>query len=147
VLRARPGAQKSKPERALALFDQAAELAASVQNLSWYGIALMESAATRAVHADPTTAARMFVDVLEHWDQVGDRNQQWLSLRYVTRLLVRLGANEDAVVLHHALLAAGKPSPLTAAQLGALNRPCGPVLTQPEAVDYARTSLLRHCAP
>ncbi len=32
--------KKSDPDRALALFDEAAELAASVQNFWWHGIAL-----------------------------------------------------------------------------------------------------------
>ena len=52
--------KKSDPDRALALFDEAAELAASVQNFWWHGIALMEAAATRAVHGDPASAAREF---------------------------------------------------------------------------------------
>ena len=30
--------------------------------------------------------------MLDHWDRVGDWTQQWLNLRYVVRLLVRLGA-------------------------------------------------------
>ena len=50
--------KKSEPDRALALFDEAAELAASVQNFWWHGIALMEAAATRAVHSDPASGAR-----------------------------------------------------------------------------------------
>lgn len=112
--------KKSEPERALMLFDDAAELAASVQNSWWYGSALMEAAATRAVHGDPATAARMFIDVLDHWDRVGDWGQQWVNLRYVTRLLVRLGADDDAVALHHALVNADKPSPLDATQLAVL---------------------------
>ena len=44
--------KKSEPDRALGLFDEAAELAASVQNFWWHGIALMEAAATRAVHRE-----------------------------------------------------------------------------------------------
>ena len=49
--------KKSEPDRALALFDEAAELAAAVRNFWWQGIALMEAAATRAVHGDPVAAA------------------------------------------------------------------------------------------
>jgi hypothetical protein len=113
--------KKSEPGRALSLFDEAAELAASVQNFWWYGIALMEAAATRAVHGDPATAARLFIDVLDHWDRVGDWSQQWLNLRYATRLLIRLGANEDAVALHHALVKAGRPSPMNEAQVAELS--------------------------
>lgn len=47
-------------------------LAGDVQNFWWYGIALMEAAATRAVHGDPAAAAQLFDDVLDHWDRVGD---------------------------------------------------------------------------
>ena len=112
--------KKTDPDQALALFDEAARLAASVRNFWWQGIALMEAAATRGVHADPESSVPAFVDVLDHWDRVGDRTQQWLNLRYVVRLLVRLGSDEDAVVLHHALLAAGKPSSLSEARLALL---------------------------
>jgi hypothetical protein len=60
-------------------------------------------------------------DGLHHWDRVGDWTQQRLNLRYVvTRLLVRLGVDADAVALHHALVKARKPSPLGAAQLADL---------------------------
>ncbi|SOJ55104.1 Putative HTH-type transcriptional regulator [Mycobacterium simulans] len=112
--------KKSEPERALKLFDEAARLAGEVQNFWWYGIALMEAAATRAVHGDPVAAAGLFIEVLDHWDRAGDWAQQWVTLRHVTRLLARLGADDDAVVVHCALLKAGKPSPLHAAQLSIL---------------------------
>jgi hypothetical protein len=137
--------KKSEPDRALALFENAAELAASVQNFWWHGIALMEAASTRAVHGDSGTAARNFVEVLDHWDRVGDWSQQWLNLRYVTRLLVRLGADEDALALHCALVQAGKPSPLGADQLVALAERVGAKpsdgLSGAEAVVLARTVL------
>ena len=133
--------KKSEPDRALALFDEAADMAASVQNFWWHGIALMEAAATRAVHGDPATAASDFIEVLDHWDRVGDWSQQWLNLRYVTRLLVRVGADDDAVALHHALVRAGKPSPLSAAEV---SDPSGPVVGGAEAVVRARSALARY---
>ena len=140
--------KKSEPDRALALFEDAAELAASVQNFWWHGIALMEAASTRAVHGDSATAARNFVGVLDHWDRVGDWSQQWLNLRYVTRLLVRLGADEDALALHHALVQAGKPSPLGGDQLAALAERVGDKrfdgLSGAEAVVRARAALGRY---
>jgi hypothetical protein len=52
-------------------FYDVGELAASVLSLSWYGIALMEAAATRGVHGDTATATRMFIEVLDHWGPVG----------------------------------------------------------------------------
>jgi len=93
--------------------------------------------------------------VLEHWDRVGDWTQQWLNLRYIVRLLVRIGADEDAVVLHHSLCAAGKPSPLHTARLALLlDGPDGPFasaaarigssLTPSEAVSIARSCLHRY---
>jgi len=129
--------KKSDPARALALFDEAAGLAASVQNFWWHGIALMEAAATRAVHGDPGTAARELIAVLDHWDRVGDWSQQWLNLRYVTRFLLRVDADEDAIALHHALVRAGKQSPLTA-QLADVRLD---TLSGAEAVVRARASL------
>ena len=101
--------KKADPGRALTLFDEAADLAASVRNFWWHGIALMEAAATRAVHGDPVVAARAFLVVLDHWDQVGDVTQQWLNLRYVARLLHRVDARSDAATLHGFLVAAGNP--------------------------------------
>ncbi|MDN5859312.1 MAG: winged helix-turn-helix domain-containing protein [Pseudonocardia sp.] len=146
--------KKSDPDRALVLFDDAAQLAGSVRNFWWQGIALMEAAATRSVHGDPADAGRAFVDVLDHWDQVGDWTQQWLNLRYVARLLARVGADEDAVTLHHALVAAGRPSPLGSATIVELAGSLGPqrfdaavqqgsVLTGAAAVRHARSSLRR----
>lgn len=117
--------KKSEPERALALFDEAARLAGGVQNFWWYGISLMEGAATRAVHDDPVAAAGLFIEVIDHWDRVGDWSQQWISLRHVARLLARLGADDDAVFLHYALVKAAKPSPLHADQLALLKERLG----------------------
>lgn len=133
--------KKSDPDPALALFDEASRLAASVRNFWWQGIALMEAAATRAVHGDPAAAVRGFVEVVDHWDRVGDETQQWLNLRYVVRLLARLGADEDAIVLHRSLVAAGKPSPLDTACISA--EP-GSVLSLAEAVAFTRSCLRQH---
>jgi hypothetical protein len=141
--------KKSRPAAALALFDEATALAAAVHNFWWQGIAMMEAAATRAVHGDPHAAAAAFVEVLDHWDRVGDWTQQWLDLRYVIRLLVRLGCAEDALVLHAAVLAAGKPSPLSGERAAALldgprsatARARGAALTPEDAVALARERL------
>jgi predicted ATPase/DNA-binding SARP family transcriptional activator len=135
--------KKSEPDRALALFDEAAILAASVQNNWWHGIALMEAASTRAVHGETPAAARALIEVLDHWDRVGDWSQQWLNLRYVTRFLARVGA-DDAQTLHHALVDAGKGSPLMADQVAHLGAGGGVGLTAAEAVALARSTLERY---
>jgi tetratricopeptide (TPR) repeat protein len=135
-------AKKTDPDGALALFDEAAELAAQVQNYWWHGIAMMEAAATRAVHGDPATAARALLEVLDHWDRLGDWTQQWLNLRYVVRLLVRVGADAEARELHGYLVAAGRPSPLD--EPGGMAGPqTGPALSGVDAVDLARATLGR----
>ncbi|SON61802.1 Putative HTH-type transcriptional regulator [Mycobacterium simulans] len=118
--------RKSEPERALALFDDAARLAADVQNFWVYGSALMEAAATRSLYGDPRAAAQMFISVLEHWDRFGDMTQQWLALRYIARLLIRLGGHDDAAFLYWAFVNAGKPPPLTTAQIDVLVGSLGP---------------------
>ncbi|NEM08425.1 AfsR/SARP family transcriptional regulator [Geodermatophilus normandii] len=133
--------KKSDPGRALALFDEAGELAAAVHNFWWHGIALMEAASTRAVHGDPAEAARALVTVLDHWERVGDSTQQWLNLRYVVRLLQRAGAEGDAAALHACLVAAGKPSPLGPSDGDA---PGGdPRAAEAGAVAHARAALGR----
>lgn len=146
--------KRSEPGRALALFDEAASLAGEVQNFWWYGIALMEAAATRAAHGDPVEAAQLFDDVLDHWDRVGDWTELWISLRYVTRLLVRLGAQDDVAFLHWAQLKAGKGSPLHPDQLTELQESLGPVRFAAhgdpdpegsEVVARTRSALQRYC--
>ena len=135
--------KKADPERSLALFDEAAGLAGQVHNFWWHGIAMMEAAATRAVHGDPAVAARAFVEVLDHWDRTGDWTQQWLNLRYVVRLLVRVGADAEAGDLHRCLVAAGKPSPLDDPGNSKAVAGSGPALSRVEAVDLARLTLNR----
>lgn len=85
-----------------------------------YGSALMVAAATRAVDGGPHAAAQMLIGVLEHWERFGDMTEQWLTLRYITRLLIRLGSHDDAAFLYWAFINAGKPTPLTPAQMDVL---------------------------
>jgi tetratricopeptide (TPR) repeat protein len=137
--------KKSEPDRALALFDEAAELAAAVRNLWWQGIATMEAAATRAVHGDPLAAAAAFHEVIDHWDRIGDSTQQWLNLRYVVRLLKRVDAHSDATRLHEFLVAAGKPSPLDrpAVRTPPRRDPDGSRAVERAAVAHAHAALAR----
>ncbi|PZS18781.1 MAG: AfsR/SARP family transcriptional regulator [Pseudonocardiales bacterium] len=135
--------KKVDPDHALALFDEAAGLAAQVHNYWWHGIATMEAAATRAVHGDPAVAARALLEVLDYWDRLGDWTQQCLNLRYVVRLLVRIGADEEARELHAFLVAAGRPSPLDEPGRGIAVSQARPALSGVDAVDLARLTLNR----
>ena len=135
--------KKSEPDRALALFDEASGLAADVRNFWWRGIAMMEAAATRAVHGDPGEAAGAFLAVLDHWDRVGDSTQQWLNLRYVARLLLRAGTGAEAATLHEFLTAAGKPSPLDPPGSPRVPGGGGARVSEAAAVAHARVALSR----
>ncbi len=133
--------KRVEPERALTLLDEAVEIARSVRNTWWQGVAMMEAAATRAVHDDPRTAARAFVAVLDHWEKVGDRTQQWQNLRYVARLLRRLDAADEATSLTNSLVAAGEQRSIMSRQQRAI---AGTADGQTEAVRNARAALVRH---
>jgi hypothetical protein len=129
------------PVRALRFLQQGFELAEPVQNNWLTGIARMESAAIRAVDGDPHAAARMFLEVFGHWDRAGPGAgaQHWFGLRYVARLLARLGdaADADAVLS----TSSGAETGTDAALAGSRR------LSGVEALALARGSLLRHCRP
>jgi hypothetical protein len=129
------------PKRALAYFEQAHEVAAPVQNHWLTGVARLESAAVRAEHDDPAIAARQLLDVLDHWSQGGPGvgAQHWYTLRYVARLLKRVGADADAEILHRGLGGGSHEfsfAPATSDGEG----PGGA-----EALAVARASLQRYC--
>ena len=86
---------------------------------------------------------RALLEVLDHWDRVGDWSQQWLNLRYAARFLVRVGAEEDAVALHYALVVAGRLSPLGPSQLDGLGDQQAESLSASDALLRARVILTR----
>jgi hypothetical protein len=145
--------KKSDPDRALTLFDEAARLSKDVQNFWWLGIALMEGAATRAVRGEPAPAARQLIEVLDHWERVGDWVELWVALRYVTRFLARVGSADDALYLQGGIVNAGKPPPLRSAQVEVLVDRLGaahfaayqePAVSGAAVVAHARSSLRRY---
>ena len=91
--------KKSEPDRALALFDDAAELAASVQNFWWHGIALMEAAATRAVHGETATAASGSHRGARPLGPGRGLESAVAEPPLRDAVLVRVGADEDALAL------------------------------------------------
>ena len=134
--------KKSEPDRALTLFDEAAELAASVQNFWWHGIALMEGAATRAVHAIrrlrrvPHRGARPLGP--------GGGLEPAMAQPAIRRAVSgRVGAEEDAVALHHALVGAGRLSPLRAGSARQARRATNRGPERRRGVARARASLAR----
>ncbi|MBB2990076.1 putative ATPase/DNA-binding SARP family transcriptional activator [Mycolicibacterium iranicum] len=132
-------------ERALVWFDEAIGHAAPVQNNWLTGIARMEAAATRALYADPSVAARELIDVLDHWAKAGPGtgSQHWFTMRFAAALLERLGADEDAAALRRAVAAAGHE--LLDESLLTTRPGQAPPLTGAQALALARSSLRRFC--
>ncbi|MDP3893874.1 BTAD domain-containing putative transcriptional regulator [Nocardioides sp.] len=87
------------PETSLELFDAALELARQERDRYVVGVALVSIASLRGRHGNPAEAVPRFVEVIGHWQAVGDWTHQWTTLRSVVDLLVRLGRCEEAAVL------------------------------------------------
>ena len=136
---------ESEPDHALRLLDQSAALAATVANNWVTGMAWMEAAAISSVHGEPAAAAKMFLAVLAHWEAGGPGilAQQWDTLRYVDRLLYRLGDEESAIALHGVIVEAGREPSLRPDEVAGFGHRAAAVVSGAEAVELARTALRR----
>jgi predicted ATPase/DNA-binding SARP family transcriptional activator len=117
----------SEPAAALALLDEARAQAGKVGALFVVGIATLSSVSIRArAGADPAAALAAYREAIEHWRRVGNRTQQWVTLRNLVPALVRARHDELAVTVHAALasapvrLPADVPVPEAAALAGAV---------------------------
>jgi predicted ATPase/DNA-binding SARP family transcriptional activator len=95
--RARAGAD---PEAAIALWDQAREVAAAVDNPLTEASALVRAVALRGRIGDTTTALTATRDALERLRNSGSRALVWVVLRGLVPLLVRVGVDADAMTLY-----------------------------------------------
>jgi predicted ATPase/DNA-binding SARP family transcriptional activator len=97
----------SDPAAALVLLEDARRLAAEVGALFVLGVATLSSVSVRArAGADPAAALAAYREAIEHWRRVGNRTQQWVTLRNLVPVLVRARHDELAVTLHAALASA-----------------------------------------
>lgn len=137
--------KNTDPDRALAYLDEAIGHAGPVQNNWLTGIARMEAAATRTMHADPAEVAPEFIEVLDHWAKAGPGtgSQHWFAIRFVAKLLERLGAAEEAAALHRAFAAAGQESARGDGVVDDRGAPTA--LTGAQALALARSTLRRFC--
>jgi hypothetical protein len=138
----------SQSDQALETISDARELATSVENSWLIAMTDMESATVHASRGDRVAAARGFSAALEKFVIAGPSRiipLQWDNLRRVTQFLFRMGAFPEARTLHRAVVAAGRESPLDAAQVAKLEGVDSVVLTGTELVDYTRTALSRFC--
>lgn len=88
-----------EPERALALAEEAAELAAACS--AWFveGVARVTAASIAARHREAPTVLPTFAELIHHWHRSGSWIQLWTTLRNLAVLLVRLEADEPAAVI------------------------------------------------
>jgi hypothetical protein len=111
-------------------------------------VARLESAALRAEHDDPAIAARLLLDVLDHWSLGGPGvgAQHWYTIRYVARLLKRVGADADAETLRRALVRRSyeRPAPATESSFSPGTSDVADP-TDADALALARSSLQRYC--
>ncbi|MEU4625512.1 winged helix-turn-helix domain-containing protein [Actinoplanes sp. NPDC023801] len=91
------------PQRALALFDEAVALAVPVDDRLFRAAAGTAAVAVRSRHGDPVPALAEFREVLRLWRLAGNDTLHAAALRNLIVLLVRIGADETAVLLDGAL--------------------------------------------
>jgi predicted ATPase/DNA-binding SARP family transcriptional activator len=135
----------SDPAAALALLGQARALAAEVGAWFVVGIATLSEVSLRGrTGADPAEALAAYREAIAHWRRVGNRTQQWVTLRNLVPLLVRAGHDELACVLDGALasapvrLPADVPVPEAEALAAAVVRACARLGDQPAAAARER---------
>ena len=88
----------TEPERALALLDDAVELAATVDDRLFRAAAGTAAVAVRSRHGDRAQALTAFREVLRLWRVAGNDTLQATASRNLMVLLVRGGADEAAVM-------------------------------------------------
>lgn len=100
-----------EPDRAREALTRAVVAARAARNRFILGVILVSAASLHARHGDPRQALRLFDDAVDYWSQAGNWTQQWITLRNVIDLLIRLKADEPAAVIYGALTASATATP------------------------------------
>jgi predicted ATPase/DNA-binding SARP family transcriptional activator len=90
---------EADPERAIVLLEEATELARSCDAAFIEDVAHLTSVSIRGRQGAPRDALPAFSELIEHWRHRGNWTQQWTTLRNLAELLVRSGADEQAVLI------------------------------------------------
>lgn len=98
------------PARALTLVDHAVAEADAADWRMLAGVGRLTASSLRARMADPDEAVRGFVQLIHHWDRLGDATHQWTTLRNLIELLTRIDADEPAACLVGAVDGASTPT-------------------------------------
>ena len=90
---------EADPDRAVAALGRALALAEDSSAHFVLRVAGLTRAGLRARHGDPVAAVPDVIELMEHWRRDGARLQQWITLRTVVDLLVRLGHESEAAIV------------------------------------------------
>jgi predicted ATPase/DNA-binding SARP family transcriptional activator len=99
--------KSTSPQEASAELQRAADIARDAGNRWIQAFALTEVLWLEARQSRPREALARYISVIDLWYRGGDWANQWLSLRHVFGILVKLRADLGAATLHGALTAAG----------------------------------------
>lgn len=94
---------EADPQRALPLAEDALARSRALDDRFLTGVALVTTASLRARHGEAARALPLFREVVDRWHRAGNWTQQWVAARSIVGMLARLGADEDAAVLHGVL--------------------------------------------
>jgi predicted ATPase/DNA-binding SARP family transcriptional activator len=93
----------TEPEAARDRYERAVGLAQAAGSSFIEGIALVGLASLLGRSGRPSTALPQFLAITDRWYDMGIWHHQWTTLRNLVQLLLRIGCNEDAAVLIHAI--------------------------------------------
>ena len=93
----------TEPEAARDRYERAIGLAQAAGSSFIEGIALVGLASLLGRSGRPSTALPQFLAIIDRWYDMGIWHHQWTTLRNLVQLLLRIGCNEDAAVLIHAI--------------------------------------------
>jgi predicted ATPase/DNA-binding SARP family transcriptional activator len=99
------------PEQALPVAEEALAYSRAFDDRFLVGVTLVTAASLHARHGDPRRAVELFRETVDRWRRARNWTQQWVAVRSIVGLLVRLGANEHAAVLHGIVLSRSTASP------------------------------------
>ena len=122
---------ETDPAAAAPLLEAAIEVARRAETRVPEGVAMVSLASLSGRNGEVARAVELFAEVVAHWRRLGDWTHQLTTLRNLVELLVHLGADEPAAVLHAAVSDASPPSfgaesARLAAAWGELERRLGP---------------------
>ena len=99
------------PDRALPIAEEALARARAADDRFLTGVSLVTAASLHARHGDPVRAVPLFRETVGRWHRAGNWPQQWVAVRSIVGLLLRLGVDADAAVLHGIVSSRSTASP------------------------------------